>query len=83
MEDSTLATGRAAVSAWPHNANPLPTMQMHLLHTSDWHLGRALYGRKRYEEFAAFLDWLADTIERERIDVLLDMLDELAELEVK
>ena len=44
---------------------------MNLLHTSDWHLGRALYGRKRYEEFAAFLDWLADTIERERIDVLL------------
>lgn len=44
---------------------------MRLLHTSDWHLGRALYGRKRYEEFAAFLDWLADTIERERIDVLL------------
>lgn len=44
---------------------------MNLLHTSDWHLGRALYGRKRYEEYAAFLDWLADTIERERIDVLL------------
>ena len=44
---------------------------LRLLHTSDWHLGRALYGRKRYEEFAAFLDWLADTIERERIDVLL------------
>ena len=64
-------TGRAAACARAHNANPLPTMQMHLLHTSDWHLGRALYGRKRYEEFAAFLDWLADTIEREQIDVLL------------
>ena len=64
-------TDRAAACARAHNANPLPTMQMHLLHTSDWHLGRALYGRKRYEEFAAFLDWLADTIERERIDVLL------------
>lgn len=44
---------------------------MNLLHTSDWHLGRSLYGRKRYEEFTAFLAWLADTIERERIDVLL------------
>ena len=42
-----------------------------ILHTSDWHLGRSLYGRKRYEEFSAFLDWLADTIERRRIDVLL------------
>jgi exonuclease SbcD len=26
-----------------------------LLHTSDWHIGRTLYGRKRYEEFEAFL----------------------------
>ena len=44
---------------------------MKLLHTSDWHIGRALYGRKRYEEFEAFLDWLAAFIERENIDVLL------------
>ncbi len=44
---------------------------MKLLHTSDWHIGRALYGRKRYEEFDAFLNWLADLIEREDIDVLL------------
>jgi len=44
---------------------------MKILHTSDWHLGRALYGRKRYEEFEAFLNWLADLIEQENIDVLL------------
>ncbi|MEN6421610.1 MAG: exonuclease subunit SbcD, partial [Smithella sp.] len=44
---------------------------MKLLHTSDWHIGRALYGRKRYEEFDAFLNWLADLIEQENIDVLL------------
>ncbi|MDG5814672.1 exonuclease SbcCD subunit D C-terminal domain-containing protein [Chitinispirillales bacterium ANBcel5] len=44
---------------------------MKILHTSDWHLGRSLYGRKRYDEFAAFLDWLAKTIEQERIDALL------------
>lgn len=44
---------------------------MRVLHTSDWHLGRTLYGRHRYEEFEAFLDWLAQTIERNRIDVLL------------
>jgi exonuclease SbcD len=25
----------------------------------DWHIGSALYGRKRYEEFEAFLNWLA------------------------
>ena len=44
---------------------------MKLLHTSDWHLGRSLYGRKRYDEFAAFLEWLAKTIENEGIDALL------------
>ncbi len=44
---------------------------MKILHTSDWHLGRSLYGRKRYEEFAAFLDWLAQTIEEEKVDALL------------
>ena len=44
---------------------------MKILHTSDWHLGRSLYGRKRYEEFSAFLDWLAVTIEEQDIDVLL------------
>jgi DNA repair protein SbcD/Mre11 len=44
---------------------------MKILHTSDWHLGRSLHGRKRYEEFSAFLDWLAQTIEDEKIDALL------------
>jgi len=44
---------------------------MKILHTSDWHLGRSLYGRKRYDEFTAFLDWLAQTIEDENIDALL------------
>ncbi|MDA7742372.1 exonuclease SbcCD subunit D C-terminal domain-containing protein [Francisellaceae bacterium] len=44
---------------------------MKFLHTSDWHLGRSLYGRKRYEEFTAFLDWMVQTIEDKQIDVLL------------
>ncbi len=44
---------------------------MKLLHTSDWHIGRALYGRKRYDEYEAFLSWLAGLIEAEDIDVLL------------
>ncbi|MEA1885118.1 MAG: hypothetical protein U9N62_11475, partial [Thermotogota bacterium] len=25
---------------------------MKILHTSDWHIGRSLYGRKRYDEFS-------------------------------
>jgi len=44
---------------------------MKILHTSDWHLGRALHGRRRYDEFAAFIDWLAEYIEREQINLLL------------
>jgi len=44
---------------------------MKILHTSDWHLGRALYGRKRHDECEAFLNWLAALIESENIDVLL------------
>ena len=42
-----------------------------LLHTSDWHLGRSLYGRKRYEEFAQFLDWIVQTVRERNIDVLV------------
>jgi exonuclease SbcD len=44
---------------------------MKILHTSDWHIGRTLYGRKRYEEFEIFLDWLAELLEAQRVEVLL------------
>jgi len=44
---------------------------MKFLHTSDWHIGRSLYGRKRYDEFSAFLDWLAGFIEARGMDALL------------
>lgn len=47
------------------------TPMMKLLHTSDWHLGRTLYGRNRYGEFEAFLDWLADLLDTENVDILL------------
>ena len=42
-----------------------------ILHTSDWHLGRSLYGQNRHAEFAAFLDWLMQTLQQERVDVLM------------
>ena len=44
---------------------------MKILHTSDWHLGRNLYSRQRYEEFEAFLNWLAEAIDSHAVDVLL------------
>lgn len=44
---------------------------MKILHTSDWHLGRSLYGRNRYAEFTEFLNWLVETIEKEGVEILL------------
>lgn len=54
---------------------------MKIIHTSDWHIGRSLYGRKRYDEFEAFLNWLAEYIKNEEIEVLLvsgDVFDNIA-----
>ena len=49
-----------------------PTIhKLKILHTSDWHLGRSLYERKRYDEFGLFLDWLTEFIQIQQIDVLL------------
>ena len=42
-----------------------------ILHTSDWHLGRSLYGQNRQAEFNAFLNWLMDLLQQEQTDVLL------------
>lgn len=44
---------------------------MRILHTADWHIGKTLYRQKRYEEFDAFLSWLAETIHQQEVDVLL------------
>ncbi len=44
---------------------------MRILHTSDWHLGRTLYGRRRYEEHQRFLTWLCERVEEEQPDALL------------
>jgi exonuclease SbcD len=44
---------------------------MNILHTSDWHLGRSLYGRRRHEEHEAFLRRLEDILREEAVDALL------------
>ena len=49
----------------------MPTKPLKILHTSDWHLGRRLYGRLRYSEFEAFLHWLQDTISAQQVDILI------------
>jgi exonuclease SbcD len=44
---------------------------MRIIHTSDWHLGRTLYGCRRYEEFEAFLDWMVECVENNKADALI------------
>ena len=44
---------------------------MKILHTSDWHIGSTLYGKKRYDESEKFLKWLVGIIEKEAIDAVL------------
>lgn len=44
---------------------------MRILHTSDWHLGAEMEGRKRSEETKALLDYIIDTVDKQQIDTLL------------
>lgn len=44
---------------------------MRILHTSDWHLGRALDGRSRFEEQEHFIDELVAIADAEQIDLIL------------
>lgn len=46
-------------------------MALHLIHTSDWHLGHTLHDMDRAAEHAAFISWLTDTIDEEQADALL------------
>jgi exonuclease SbcD len=44
---------------------------MRILHTADWHLGARLVERDRLPEHAAFLEWLIERLQSERIDALI------------
>ena len=46
-------------------------MTLRVLHTADWHLGHTLHDISRAHEHDCFLSWLLDTLESEKIDVLL------------
>ncbi|MDD4538428.1 MAG: exonuclease SbcCD subunit D C-terminal domain-containing protein [Lentisphaeria bacterium] len=49
----------------------MPDKPLTILHTSDWHLGHTLMGRRRHDDFAHFLDWLDGAITEHGVDVLL------------
>jgi exonuclease SbcD len=44
---------------------------MHILHTSDWHLGQYFMGKSREPEHQAFLEWLLTQIKAHEVDVLI------------
>ncbi len=44
---------------------------MKILHTSDWHLGKNLFGQKRYDEHEHFVRWLTDLIKEESVDLMI------------
>ncbi len=44
---------------------------MKLLHTSDWHLGKKLFGQSRHNEMRQFLNWLVETIAEHHVQALL------------
>src|SRR6476619_239833 len=44
---------------------------MRLLHTSDWHLGRALHGEPMLEHQRAFLRWLVELSVTRKVDAVL------------
>lgn len=51
---------------------------MRLLHTGDWHIGKALYGITRHDECREVLDEVVGVARRERVDAILvagDLLD--------
>jgi len=44
---------------------------MKILHTADWHLGQKFFHRNREEEHKAALDWLAEFIIAEGVELLI------------
>lgn len=44
---------------------------MKILHTSDWHLGRAFHGVGMLEHQAAYVDHLIETVESEKVDLVV------------
>ena len=44
---------------------------MKIIHTADWHIGQRLHERSRFDEHEQFLDWLFDTIQAHKVELLL------------
>ena len=44
---------------------------MRILHTSDWHLGQYFMGKSREQEHIAFIHWLLNTVNEQKVDALI------------
>jgi len=44
---------------------------MKILHTADWHIGKKLHKHELREDFELFIDWLCNSIQEQKIDLLL------------
>ena len=44
---------------------------MKILHTSDWHIGKKLMGRERYDEYRAVLGEISAICESEQVELVL------------
>ena len=44
---------------------------MKIIHTADWHIGQRLHERSRLDEHQQFLDWLLETIQTRKVELLL------------
>ena len=44
---------------------------MKILHTADWHIGQRLHERQRTDEHEKFLEWLLNTIQEHKVELLL------------
>lgn len=44
---------------------------MKILHTADWHIGKKLHKHYLHTDFELFINWLLQTIEDEKIELLL------------
>jgi exonuclease SbcD len=44
---------------------------MHIIHTSDWHLGQYFFTKSRAAEHQAFINWLIVQVEQRQVDALI------------
>lgn len=71
FDEGMLPVASATEAPETESTRKAPSKRLRVLHSSDWHLGRLLYGQKRYEEFAAFLQWMLTQIREQAVDLLL------------